>query len=63
MKGAIIGATVGFVAPITVSVVSGVQWGTNEAGWFLASSWIIGVVMFCLGGMFEALWEETVVEE
>lgn len=36
-----VGAAIGFVAPITVALASGVQLGTSDAGWFLAMSWFL----------------------
>lgn len=42
---AVVGATVGFGAPLTVAWVSGIKFGTDWAGVFLAASWVLMIFL------------------
>ena len=46
MKNFIVAGAVvlGFIAPITVALASGVKLGTESAGLFLAFSWVVAIV-------------------
>lgn len=42
---AVVGAAVGFGAPLTVAWVSGIKFGTDWAGVFLAASWFLMIFL------------------
>lgn len=41
-------AVIGFIAPLTVAWASGVKFGTESAGMFLAFSWLVAIVLGCV---------------
>lgn len=51
--GAIAGAVVGFIAPISVALVSGVKFGTYEAGTTVFLSWVCAILAG--GAMYDFL--------
>jgi hypothetical protein len=52
----VIGAAVlGFIAPITVALASGVHAGDSSAGWFLAASWFLAFFAGVLVKFIESL--------
>lgn len=59
MKNFIVAGAVvlGFIAPITVALVSGVKLGTESAGLFLAFSWVIAIISGVLTKAIQAQME------
>lgn len=41
---AIVAALTGFAAPLTVALASGVHFGDESAGWFVAASWFFALI-------------------
>lgn len=55
-KGIVIGAAIlGFIAPITVAISSGVHFGDESAGWFVAASWVCSVISGLFAVMLDSM--------
>jgi hypothetical protein len=47
-------AILGFIAPLTVALASGVHAGDSAAGWFMAASWFFALVFGGFAKIIEA---------
>jgi hypothetical protein len=50
-------AMIGFIAPLTVALASGVHAGDSSAGWFVAASWFFAIIFGVFAKLFESIGE------